>query len=726
MGLRRRLAIETDVAQDLRGEKFMTEVTAPSAGRGSVAPELCGSGGKTPSRGLIALGVLLMASLCMTVPALAQVAYVQGNFASPNSGASVSVTLSSAQTAGDANVVFVGWDDGTSTVTSVSDSEGNTYLPVAMAGPPVNPGLDTQVVYIATNIASASAGGNTVTVSFNTGVSYPDVRVLELNGVNVAHPVDVTASAIGDGSALNSGNLLTTTANDLLLASGNVQHEWDAVGSGYSELFASYWNVVEDEVASTPGIYSATSTDNYGYWVNQLLAIRPANTSSDTSPPTAPGGLIATGSSGTTGSQITLTWTTSIDDVGVTGYLIERCQGSGCTNFAQIGSSATNGYTDTAVKFSTAYSYRVRASDGVGNLSGYSNIGGDSTPPAALGFVQGNFASPNSGSSITVTFNSAQTAGNLNVVFVGWDDASSTVQSITDSAGNTYVAAVGPTVNPGNATQTMYYAANIAASAGGANTITVTFSDSVSYPDVRIAELSGVVTSNPLDTAVASYGDGATLNSGTLTTTGANELLIASGNVQHQWDAVGSGYAELFASYWNVVEDAIAPAAGTYSAADTDNYGYWVMQLAAFKAANPPPSTAPPSTPTNLSATDSSGSVNLTWTGSSDSVGVAGYLIYRCQGTGCSNFTEIGTATGTSFADTSASGSSGYTYEIVAIDSLGNVSGDSSTATSTNAFSGAATYQYDFNKHLTSITYANGGTLTYSYDAAGNLIRVSP
>jgi YD repeat-containing protein len=607
---------------------------------------------------------------------MAQVAYVQGNFASPNSGASVGVTFSSAQSAGDVNVVFVGWDDGTSAVTSVSDSEGNTYVPVAMAGPTVNPGLTTQMVYVASNISSAAAGGNTVTVTFNSTVSYPDVRAVELSGANVAHPVDVTTSAIGDSSTLNSGNLLTTTANDLLLASGNVQHEWDAVGSGYSELFASYWNVVEDKAASTPGTYSATSTDNYGYWVNQLLAVRPANTSSDTSPPTAPGGLIATGSSGTTGSQITLTWTASTDNVGVSGYLLERCQGSGCSNFAQVASSSTSGYTDGTVIASSPYSYRVRASDAVGNLSSYSNIDGDSTPPRALGFVQGNFASPNSGSPITVTFNSAQTAGNLNVVFVGWDDATSTIQSIADSAGNTYVAAVGPTVNPGNATQTMYYAANIAASVAGANTITVTLSNSVSYPDVRIAEFSGVVSSNPLDSAVGAYGDGATLNSGTLTTSGGNELLIASGNVQHEWDAVGTGYSELFASSWNVVEDAIAPSPASYSASDTDNYGYWVMQAAAFKAVNPPPDTTPPSTPSNLSATDRAGAVNLTWTGSSDSAGLAGYIIYRCQGTGCTNFTEVGTATGNS------------------------------------------------NGHLASITYTGGGTLTYSYDAAGNLISV--
>ena len=48
-----------------------------------------------------------------------------------------------------------------------------------------------------------------------------------------------------------------------------------------------------------------------------------------------------------------------------------------------------------------------------------------------------------------VTFPAAQTAGDLNVVVVGWSDNTSTVQSVKDSAGNTYTLAVGPTVGTG-------------------------------------------------------------------------------------------------------------------------------------------------------------------------------------------------------------------------------------------------------------------------------------
>src|SRR5207245_298074 len=50
----------------------------------------------------------------------------------------------------------------------------------------------------------------------------------------------------------------------------------------------------------------------------------------DTTPPTAPGNLVATAVSS---NQINLSWTASTDDVGVTGYRVDRCQGADCTSF---------------------------------------------------------------------------------------------------------------------------------------------------------------------------------------------------------------------------------------------------------------------------------------------------------------------------------------------------------------------------------------------------------
>jgi C1A family cysteine protease len=87
-------------------------------------------------------------------------------------------------------------------------------------------------------------------------------------------------------------------------------------------------------------------------------------------PPTAPGGLGATAVSG---SQINLSWTDS--STNEDGFKIERCTGSGCTNFGQIATvgAGVRAYSNTGLAASTTYSYRVRAYN-TGGDSGYSNI----------------------------------------------------------------------------------------------------------------------------------------------------------------------------------------------------------------------------------------------------------------------------------------------------------------------------------------------------------------
>jgi hypothetical protein len=74
------------------------------------------------------------------------------------------------------------------------------------------------------------------------------------------------------------------------------------------------------------------------------------------------------------------------------------------------------------------------------------------------------------------------------------DDASAQVGSLTDSKGNVYRLAVGPTGLTGTAplSQAVYYAQNIKAALHGANTVTVRFNAAAGYPDIRILEHSGV------------------------------------------------------------------------------------------------------------------------------------------------------------------------------------------------------------------------------------------
>ena len=99
----------------------------------------------------------------------------------------------------------------------------------------------------------------------------------------------------------------------------------------------------------------------------------------DTQAPSVPSNLSATAVSA---SQINLSWTTSMDNVGVTGYRVERCQEIGCSTFSQVGTPSANSYSDTGLAANTAYRYQVRAVDAVPNLSGYSSVASATTQSA--------------------------------------------------------------------------------------------------------------------------------------------------------------------------------------------------------------------------------------------------------------------------------------------------------------------------------------------------------
>lgn len=122
------------------------------------------------------------------------IGYVQGAYATPQSSpTTVNVTFTATQAAGDLNVVVVGWNDSTATVSSVTDHSGNQY--VLAVGPTVQAPVATQSIYYAKNIVAASAGANMVTVTFSSSANSPDIRILEYSGADPNSPVDVTSAS---------------------------------------------------------------------------------------------------------------------------------------------------------------------------------------------------------------------------------------------------------------------------------------------------------------------------------------------------------------------------------------------------------------------------------------------------------------------------------------------------------------------------------------------------
>lgn len=155
--------------------------------------------------------------------------------------------------------------------------------------------------------------------------------------------------------------------------SAPVVDDFDGLG------FASVAVTITD--ASYGGIVALYNTD-WAYvegqdWPMLGNNIQHTGLFADTTPPTTPSNLTASAVSGT---QVNLAWTASADYLGVTGYQVERCQGSACTNFALVTTVTGTTYNNTGLLQATSYRYRVRATDAAGNLSAYSNIASATTP----------------------------------------------------------------------------------------------------------------------------------------------------------------------------------------------------------------------------------------------------------------------------------------------------------------------------------------------------------
>ena len=155
--------------------------------------------------------------------------------------------------------------------------------------------------------------------------------------------------------------------------------------------------------------------------------------------------------------------------------------------------------------------------------------------PSTIKFVQVAAATPQTPmSAVSVIYPSAQTAGNLNVLVVGWNDTSSSVQSVTDSHNNTYTLAVGPIRGTG-LSQSIYYSKNIAS---GSNTVTAAFNQAAAAVDLRALEYSGADTLNPLDATASATGSSSTASSGSAPTNAGNELkMCIRDRSQHGWGA---------------------------------------------------------------------------------------------------------------------------------------------------------------------------------------------
>ena len=334
-----------------------------------------------------------------------------------------SVSFNSANTTGNLLVGIFTVVGDQSTSFTVSDTQGNTWQKASCNYFSSNGGYTICLMYA----ENAKAGANTVSANFNG-----DGRSIlaEFSGVATTSSLDGTNSNHGTGATADSGNFVTTNPTDLLVGGVMSFGNTPSAGSNWTALASTdQYDWSEYRTVSSAGSYSASASVGGSDWLAVGAAFKAANAvGGDTQAPTIPTGLSATAVSS---SAINLSWAASTDDVGVAGYKIFR-------GGVQIGTSATNSYSDSGLFASTNYSYTVSAYDVAANNSSQSASAnattqapaGDATTPSTPTNL---FATAVSSSQINLSW----TASTDNVAVTGYKVYRNSSQ-IGTSATNSY------------------------------------------------------------------------------------------------------------------------------------------------------------------------------------------------------------------------------------------------------------------------------------------------
>jgi hypothetical protein len=216
------------------------------------------------------------------------IALVQHPFISapgPGGQTSLTLTLTQATTVGNGVFVGIGASPSANTVTSVTDSAGNTYSQVTGCYSTFGPGGGITDIWFCFPIVSAST---TVTANFsiatNAGAASCAIGVIEYSGV-AASPIEVAgqlSNAAPAGTANPGPSLTIANSGDVLVAFNNPANLINSVNAPWvaeNALAAAFAQA--DYLPGATGTYNVTFNSNAagaGY-ASSAIAVKPQGAS---------------------------------------------------------------------------------------------------------------------------------------------------------------------------------------------------------------------------------------------------------------------------------------------------------------------------------------------------------------------------------------------------------------------------------------------------------------
>ena len=416
------------------------------------------------------------------------------------------------------------------------------------------------------------------------------------------------------------------------------------------------------------------------------------NPTADSQAPTAPTSLAVTG---TTTSTVSISWLASTDNVAVTGYNVYM---NNVLKTTVTGLSTTI----TGLTASTAYSFYVTAKDAAANsstasntVSGTTSSTSDTQAPTAPTSL---LASGTTSSSTNLSW----TASTDNTGVTGYDVYQGTTLKATVT-GTTY-AVTGLTAATAYSfsVKAKDAAGNVSASSNVANATTSTASISycasagTSTADEKISKVVfGSI--NNTSTGTAGYENFTSLSTNTARGTSYTITItpIWTSTVYSEGYSVWIDYnqngvfTDAGEQVWTKAISTTTPVSGTFIIPATATLGTTRMRVSMKYNAIPTACEAipygqveeysvnilaattdatAPTAPTSLTASGTTATTtNLSWTASTDNVGVTAYNVYQ-------GATLKATVTATTYAVSGLTASTAYTFSVKAKDAAGNVS----------------------------------------------------